>query len=126
MRMSNIIIDVDNIFRRPIYLWTCKKLGRGEILLKKNVNVNKIMVQKLVKENDPIEFLELFVILLKHSSKQEQKDIEKVNKQHEIYEQYKNLNPKYSENIIPLKEAKLKVDSSDIIYSSKYNIFRSY
>ena len=119
-------MDVDVVLGRPNLLWTCNKLGRGEILLIKNVNVKKEMEQKLVKENDPIEFSELFIILLKHSSKQEQKDIEKINKQHEIYEQYKNLNPKYSENIIPLKEAKLKVDSSDIIYSSNYNIVRSY
>ena len=41
-------------------------------------------------------------------------------------EQYETLNPRYSENIIPLKQAKLKVDASDIIYSSKYNISRSY
>ena len=107
---------------------TCKNLGRGKIFLKKNMNVIKKIKQKFVKENDPIEFSELYIciILLKQRVTQRQKDIEEVKKQYELYELYKNLNPKYSENFIPLKEAKLKVDSSDMIYSSKYNIFRSY
>jgi len=84
------------------------------------------MEQKLVRKNDLIDSSGLYIILLKHDSKQEKRDIEEVKKQYKLYELYKILNPKYSENIIPLKEAKLKVDSSDIIFSSKYNIFRSY
>lgn len=39
--MSILIIDVHDRFGRSIFLWTYKKLGRGEILLKKNVNVKK-------------------------------------------------------------------------------------
>ena len=41
MRMSIITIDVDAVIGRPMFLWTCDILGRGEILLKKNVNVKK-------------------------------------------------------------------------------------
>ena len=80
-------------------------------------------VKKKIVE-DLIEFTGLYIIiLLKFSSTQRHKDIDEATKQYELY---KNLNPRYSENIIPLKEGKLKVDSSDIIYSLKYNIFRSY
>lgn len=39
--MSILIIDVHDRFGRSIFLWTYKKLGRGETLLKKNVNVKK-------------------------------------------------------------------------------------
>ncbi len=87
------------------------------------MNVKKKIEGKLGRENDSIEFWELFIIILKLSFTRRKKDIEEAKKQYELY---KNLNPKYFENVITLKEAKLKVDSSDIIYSSKYNIFRSY
>jgi len=107
-------------------LWTCDKLGRGEILLKKKENVKIKKELKLVKENDPIEFSEPIIIILKPIATLEQKDIERVNKQYELYKLYKNLNPKYSENIITLKETKLKIDSSDISFSSKFNIFKFY
>jgi len=65
MKMSNIIIDVDVLLGRPIFLWTYKKLGRCEILLKKKVNVKKKMDQKLVEENEPNEFKGPFIIVLK-------------------------------------------------------------
>ena len=91
----------------------------GEKLLKKNVSVKK----KLVKENDHVKFSGLIIILLSKYPTLGQKDIKEAQKQYELY---KTLNPRYSEIVIPLKEAKLKVDSSDLIYSSNYNIFRSW
>jgi len=126
MKVSDINMDVYAVPKRPMYLRTCDKLGRGEILLKKKENVKVKTEQKLVKENDPIKFSEPSIIILKLIATLEQKDIEKVNKQYELYELYKNLNPKYSENIITLKETKLKIDSSDISFSSKFNIFKFY
>ncbi|MHA1992678.1 MAG: hypothetical protein ACW98A_17110 [Candidatus Hodarchaeales archaeon] len=78
---------------------------------------------KLVGRNDSIEFSELVIIILKLNFTQRQKDIEDAKKQYKLY---KNLNPKYFENVITLKEAKLKVDSSDIIHCSRYNISWSY
>jgi hypothetical protein len=90
------------------------------------VIIRKKMGQEPAKEEDLIGYLELYTIFSKHDSKQEKRDIEEFNKQLELYELFKTLNPRYFENIVPLKEAKLKVDSSDIIYSSKYNIFRPY
>ena len=90
------------------------------------MNVKKKMEQKLVKKNDLIESLGLYINLFKHDSTQKQGDIEEAKKQYKLYELYKTVNPRYSENIIPLKEAKLNVDSSDIIFSSKYNVFRPY
>ena len=87
------------------------------------MNIKKKIEGTLVKESDSIEFSELFIVILKLRVTHRQKDIEETKKQ---YKQYETLNPRYSEKIIPLKQAKLKVDASDIIYSSKYNISRSY
>ncbi|MHA2281893.1 MAG: hypothetical protein ACXAC5_13705 [Promethearchaeota archaeon] len=81
------------------------------------------MERQPVKENDPIEFSGFLLILLKKKSTQRQKDIGEAKNQDELY---KTLNPKYFENIISLEEAKLKVNSSDIIYSTKYNISSFY
>jgi hypothetical protein len=96
-----------------ILLWSISKLRRGEDLLKSKIE------KKLVKENYPIEFSGMLIIILKLRSTKRQKHIEEAQKQYRISEIYKNFNPKYSENVIPLKEAKLKVVSSDIIYSTK-------
>jgi len=60
---------------------------------------------------------------LKKVSKTRKKDIEVAKKQYELYEIYKNLNPRYFENQITLKDAKLKIESSDIIHSSKFDLF---
>ncbi|MHA2399965.1 MAG: hypothetical protein ACXADU_13900 [Promethearchaeota archaeon] len=84
------------------------------------------MEQKLVKKNDLIEFSNLYFFLIKYDSKQEQKDIKQIKKQYELYQQYKTLNPKYTESITILKDAKITVESSDIIHSSNFNVFRSY
>ena len=73
------------------------------------------MKQELVGQNNLIESLKLYIILTK------QKDVEKIKKQYELYEQFKTLNPKYFELILTPKEHILKVNSSDIIYSSRYN-----
>ncbi|MFX1425613.1 MAG: hypothetical protein ACFFBE_04115 [Promethearchaeota archaeon] len=80
-------------------------------------------VKKKIEENDQIKFLHLYIILWNYSPTKRQKDIEEAQRQYELY---KDLNPRYFENIITLKEAKLKVDSSDIMYNSKYNIFRPW
>ena len=69
---------------------------------------------------------DLYVILLKYRSNYKQESIEEAKKKYKLYELYKDLNPKYSEEIVPLDEAKLKIHSSDIVYSSKFNIFRNY
>ena len=84
------------------------------------------MEQKLVKKDELIKSLGQYIFLLRQDSKRDKSDIEGARKQYKLYELYKTLNPKYSENIFSLKDAKLKVDSSDIIYSSKYNMFRPY
>jgi len=126
MLLSNIIIDVDIVLGRPIILWTYNILGRGEILLKKNMNGKKNLESNIIEENNPFEIKALYVILLNYRSSLEQKDVKEAKNQHSLYELYKNLNPKYFEEIILLKEATLKVYSSDIVYSSKFNIFRSY
>ncbi len=84
------------------------------------------MGQVLIKKKDTlVELEELFIVLLKKVSKTKEKDIE-VKKQYELYEIYKNINPRYFENQITLKDAKLKIESSDIIHSSNFNLFGYY
>ncbi|MHA2399808.1 MAG: hypothetical protein ACXADU_13095 [Promethearchaeota archaeon] len=77
--------------------------------------------KKLIK--NPIEISTILIIRLRKKSTQSQTDIEEAQKQYELY---KTLNPRYSEIVLSLKEAKLKADSSDIIYSLDYNVFRSW
>jgi hypothetical protein len=84
------------------------------------VNEKKKNIQKLVEKNRLNKFLELYIIFIKHDPIQKKKDIKNQ------YEQYISLDPKYPENIILLKQAILKVDSSDIIYSSRYNVFSAF
>jgi hypothetical protein len=67
--------------------------------------------------------IELFVILLKLNSTQDHEDAKEI-KNHDDLSAI--LNPRYFERINQLKNAKHKIYSSDIIVSSKYNIFRSY
>jgi len=81
------------------------------------------MKQVTVKEDSLIELEDLYIILLKKTSKSEQKDIDEAKKQNELY---KNLNPRYFEEGIPLKEALQKPYTSDIIFSSKFDIFRVF
>ena len=81
------------------------------------------MKQVTVKEDSLIELEDLYIILLKETSKSEQKDIDEAKKQNDLY---KNLNPRYFEEGIPLKEALQKPYTSDIIFSSKFDIFRVF
>jgi hypothetical protein len=106
-----IHLDVRYYYGRNI-----NKLGRRRNPLKKhNRNEKKEVKQKLVRNKNLIEFVKLYIILTK------QKDNKKLEKQYDLYEQFKTLNPKYSELKMTPIEHKLKVDLSDIIYSSKYN-----
>lgn len=81
------------------------------------------MKQRLVEKNNLDNFFDLYIIFIKRHSRREIKDINEIKKQ---YDQLISLNPKYPEHLIPLKQAILKVQSSDIIYSSKYNFFSTY
>jgi len=90
------------------------------------MSVKNKMEQVIVNEDSLIELEELHIILLEKTSKAEQKDIEQTKKQIGLYELYKNLNPRYFEEGIPLNEAIEKLYTSDIVFSSKFNIFRVY
>ena len=86
------------------------------------MNRKKEMKQKLVSNNELIESLKLYIILLKQRDNLLRQDnIEKIKEQYELYDHFKTLNSKYSELMGKSKEHILKVDSSDIIYSNKYN-----
>jgi len=86
--------------------------------MKKIVFVKK----RSIKEKNPNKFSGLIIIHLKQNSTQNHNNIEKAKEQFELYEKYKYLNPRYFEIISPLKEAKLKIDSSEIFYNSHFNI----
>jgi hypothetical protein len=79
-----------------------------------------------VKERNTIKFSGRLIILLKLNSTQKQNTIEKARLRSELFEIYKNLNPRYFEIVISVKEAKLKTEVSDILYSSKYNLLTPY
>jgi hypothetical protein len=89
--------------------------------MKKKMSEKKIIGQELIRVNESID---LYVILMAYFHKQERLDTNETKKQYELHELYKNMKSKYSEVAIPLKYAKLKIDSLDIIHSSKYNMFR--
>ena len=89
------------------------------------MNVIKKMKQVIVNKDSLIGLEELHIILLE-KTKEEQEDIELTKKQIELYEIYKNLNPGYFEEVIPLKEAREIPYTSDIVFSSKFNAFRVY
>lgn len=82
------------------------------------------MEQILVKEDARLELEKLHVILKeKIAEYQVQIRAEEAEKLYDIYE---NLNPRYHERVISLENAKLKIESSDIVLSNRYNIFRAY
>ncbi|MFX1346636.1 MAG: hypothetical protein ACFFAI_16185 [Promethearchaeota archaeon] len=84
------------------------------------------MKQVIVNKDFLIELEELHIILLQKSTKDEQKDTELTKRKIELHELFKNLNPRYFGEIIPIKEAKEIPHTSDIVFSSKFNAFRVY
>ncbi|MFX0082685.1 MAG: hypothetical protein ACFE94_13125 [Candidatus Hodarchaeota archaeon] len=84
------------------------------------------MRQVIVNEDTIIELKDLYIVLSGKTSKEEQKDIEQIKKQIELFELFKNQNPRYFEEVIPLKDTKEKLYTSDIIANSKFNIFRVF
>ncbi|MHA2009071.1 MAG: hypothetical protein ACXABO_16955 [Promethearchaeota archaeon] len=59
-----------------------------------------------------------------HIKKLDQDSIKELNKQKEQHKLYKNLNPRYFEEGIPLKEALEMKYLSDHTFSSRFNIFQ--
>jgi hypothetical protein len=94
--------------------------------MKSNKGMKSKMKQVIVNKDSLVGHEELHIILLKKASKEEQTDAELIKKQIELYELYKNLNPRYSDEVIPIKEAREIPHTSDIVFSSKYNAFRVY
>jgi len=94
--------------------------------MKNSRSMKSKLKQVTVKEDSRIELEDLHIILLKKTSKLEQKDINEAKKQNELYELYKNLNPKYFEEAIPIKEALKNLDTSDNVFSSRFKIDRIF
>ena len=81
------------------------------------------MEQVIIDKNSNIEVEELYIIL-KEASKQE--DAEEDNNQYELYEFFKDLNPRYFEESVPVKDAMDRVYSSDFIYRANFDFSRMF
>ena len=81
------------------------------------------MTQIIVKEDSPVEPEDLHLIILKKKIKPIDKIDEELKKQYKLYGLFKEFNPKFYEEAIPLKNALDKLYTSDVRFSSKYNIF---
>ena len=90
------------------------------------MRVIRRMVLITVKKDSLSEFEELHKILLKKTSKPIDKVAEEVKKRNKLHEQFKDLNPKYFEEAIPVKNALDKLHTSDIKISFKYDISRIF
>jgi len=82
--------------------------------MKKKIGVK--MNQVLMNEDFLLELGKLHIVLFNSIPKT--KDLDQ--KQDDIFQ---CLNPKYPEKLISIEEAKNQIYTSDIIASSKYNIF---
>ncbi|MFW9881316.1 MAG: hypothetical protein ACFFG0_50270 [Candidatus Thorarchaeota archaeon] len=94
--------------------------------MKKKMSVKNIRKQVIVNVDSQIELEDLYIILLDKASKEKQQEIEQIKKQSEIFELYKNFNPRYLEEANPIKEAIEKVYNSNIVFGSKFNMIRVY
>ena len=81
------------------------------------------MEQVIIDKNSNIEVEELY-IGLKKVSKQE--DVEEDDKQYELHEFFKDLNPRYFEESIPVKDVMDRVYSSDFIFRSNFDFSRMF
>ena len=82
--------------------------------------VRKKLTQVIVKEDSMIELKALHVILKeKIAEYQAKKEFEENKKNIDFF---LVLNPRYFENRITIEQAKLRVNSSDIILSSRFNM----
>jgi hypothetical protein len=80
------------------------------------------VTQIIAREGPLVEIEELYIIL-REKLQQEEKSFEDMEKQYHLFE---NLNPRFQEGIIPIEDARLKIESSDIVYSTRWNIFRAF
>jgi len=81
------------------------------------------MGQVIIDKNSNVEVEDLYIIL-KKTSKQE--DAEEVNEQYELYEFFKDLNPRYFEESIPVKDVMDRVYSSDIKFRTNFDFSRMF
>jgi len=81
------------------------------------------MEQVIIDKNSNIEVEELY-IGLKKVSKQE--DVEEDDKQYELHEFFKDLNPRYFEESIPVKDVMDRVYSSDFIFRANFDFSRMF
>jgi len=82
------------------------------------------MEQVIVKDDARIELEELHLILKEKIA--EYYAEEQVKAAEKLYKMFENINPKYHESLISLKDARSKIAVSDIIYSNKYYLDRVF
>ncbi|MFX1277809.1 MAG: hypothetical protein ACFFA3_00225 [Promethearchaeota archaeon] len=85
------------------------------------------MTQIIAKEDTPVELEDLHIILAKRKLKLKTKITEETKKQQcELYELFKEFNPNYFEEAIPVKNALDKLYTSDIKFRSTFDFSRMY
>ncbi|MFX1325839.1 MAG: hypothetical protein ACFE8N_12875 [Promethearchaeota archaeon] len=75
------------------------------------------MTQIILKEGTQVEVEELFIVL-REKSEPEEKNNEDMWRQYHLLE---NMNPRYQEETMTMKDAKAKIAMSDIIAIAKFN-----
>jgi len=88
------------------------------------VSVIQNMEQIIVKEDTRIELEKLHVILKEKIAEYYAEEQAKEAKK--LYKMFENINPKYPESGISLQDAKLAIESSDIIYSNSFYLDRAF
>lgn len=81
------------------------------------------MEQVIIDKNSNIEVEELYIGLKKVSR---QEDVEEDDKQYELHEFFKDLNPRYFEESIPVKDVMDRVYSSDFIFRANFDFSRMF
>ena len=81
------------------------------------------MEQVIIDKNSNIEVEELYIGLKKVSR---QEDVEEDDKQYELHEFFKDLNPRYFEESIPVKDVMDRVYSSDIKFRTNFDFSRMF
>jgi hypothetical protein len=84
------------------------------------------MAQNMVKKDSDVELEELYMILLKKPSKSIQKLSEENIKQVELHDLFKDINPIFFGEAIPVKDAMQRVYTSDIKFRKNFDFSRMF
>jgi hypothetical protein len=81
------------------------------------------MEQVIIDENSNIEIEKLYIILRKA---QKQVETEEITQQYKLHEFFRDLNPRYVEEGVRIKDAMDKIYSSDAKFRSIFDFSRMF